>query len=297
MKFPFRISPTLMLGGIAVIAGSVAYWSAQRFLDQSASAERRRWEQRYAPIATLVAARELPAGHVLAASDMARREMPGTFLPSRSLPAGQSAAALGRQLVSALRAGDPITESALESQRTVPLSGQLRAGARAVTVPVDEVSSQAGLVRPGDKIDLMLAEERSDSGDRCVSVRPLLESVKVLATGRATREGSASADAGADRWQGDSYSTITLDVLPEQAQQLAAGQRLGELIPTLRGAGDDAPSGIDPIGSGHGACKPPAPAVGTSAAPSTALSIDIMVGGKQPIRLARHWVAATHVQE
>jgi pilus assembly protein CpaB len=279
------------------MAGGVAYWSAQRFLDQNAAAERRRWEQRYAPVATLVAAHELPAGHVLAASDMARRDMPGTFLPSRSMTVGQSAVALGRRLSSSLRAGDPITENALESQRIVPLSDRLRAGARAVTVPVDEVSSQAGLVRPGDKIDLMLAEERNDSGDRCGSVRPLLESVKVLATGRATREGGVSADAGADRWQGDSYSTITLDVLPEQAQQLAAGQRLGELIPTLRGAGDDAPSGIDPIGSGRGACKPPTPAVATAAAAPAALSIDILVGGRQPLRLARHWVGATHVQE
>jgi pilus assembly protein CpaB len=297
MKIPIRVSPTIILGCVAVASGGVAYWAAARYLDQSAASERRRWEQRYAPTATLVAAHDLPAGHTLAAGDLARRDMPVAFLPSRALPATRSAVAVGRRLVSPLRAGDPITENSIDGQRVVALAEQLRAGARAVTVPVDEVSSQAGLVRPGDKIDLMLAEEHNDSGDRCVSVRPLLESVRVLATGRATREGSVSADAGSDRWQGDSYSTITLDVLPEQAQQLAAGQRLGELIPTLRGAGDEAPSGIDSIGSGRGACKPAAPVAAGSAATLKSLPIDIMVGGRQPLRLARHWVAATHDQE
>jgi pilus assembly protein CpaB len=290
------------------VAGGVAYWTAQRYLDDSANTVRRRWEQRYRPAATLVTLHDLPAGHVLAAVDLARRDMPVAFLPSRSLPAGESAQAVGRRLLNPMRAGDPVTLNVLEAARAATLAHQLRAGARAVTVPVDEVSSQAGLVRPGDKVDLMLAEEHHDAGERCVSVRPLLESVKVLATGRATRavgagasmagDGGANGDPGGDRWSGDSYSTITLDVLPEQAQQLAAGQRLGELIPMLRGAGDEAPSGLDPVGSGRGACRPPATAVAAAdSARSTGLSIDFLVGGKQPLKVSRHWLAEHNARE
>ena len=176
------------------------------------------------------------------------------------------------------------------------LSFRLPEGSRAVTVPVDEVSSQAGLVRPGDRVDLMLAEERQEGSDRCVVVRSLLESVHVLATGQATRDVLRPAEAaGVDGVApGMSYSTITLDVTPEQAQQLAVGLRMGELIPMLRGAGDEAPTGLDALADGRLACRGIAR---TAAAPPGAgpkrLAVDVMVGGRTPGGCARLWVSDT----
>ncbi|MFO1427983.1 MAG: Flp pilus assembly protein CpaB [Steroidobacteraceae bacterium] len=176
----------------------------------------------------------------------------------------------------------------------------MQPGARAVTVPVDEVSSQGGLVRPGDRVDLMLTEERQDDGERCVSIRPLLESVRVLATGRATREPGTAAgnpDSGSERWTADSYSTMTLDVTPDQAQQLAAGQRLGDIVPMLRGEGDLAPSGLDPRGSGRGACRTPSVVADTSAPTQPALAVDLLVGGRQRLTVTRHWVRESPTEE
>jgi hypothetical protein len=66
----------------------------------------------------------------------------------------------------------------------------------------------------------------------------------------------------------------------------------------LRGAGDEAPSGLDPVGSGRGACKPPATVVATAdSARSTGLSIDFLVGGKQPLKVSRHWLAEHNARE
>ena len=87
-------------------------------------------------------------------------------------------------------------------------------------------------------------------------VRSLLESVHVLATGKATRDIAAAAGGASSSVDLEgSYSTITLDVTPEQAQQLAVGLRMGELIPMLRGAGDEAPTGLDALGDGRLACR------------------------------------------
>ena len=292
MALRFRLSPTWLLATLAVVAGLAAFWSTRRFLDENAAGVRRHWEQRYALRPVLVAARDLTPGQVLQSSDLARREMPAGFVPSGTFADTEFDKAVGQRLASVLRAGDPVGEGAIEG-RTPALAYRLPEGSRAVTVPVDEVSSQAGLVRPGDRVDLMLAEERQDGGERCVVVRSLLESVHVLATGKATRDVAAAAGGTAANidFEG-SYSTITLDVTPEQAQQLAVGLRMGELIPMLRGAGDESPTGLDALGDGRLACRGAMPQ-GDSATPAPArLPIDVLVGGRQPPGFARHWVSA-----
>ena len=122
----------------------------------------------------------------------------------------------------------------------------------------------------------------------------LLESVQVLATGQATRDvlspGEGLPDLGAQ------YSTITLDVTPEQAQQLAVGLRMGELIPMLRGAEDDAPTGLDTLGDGRLACRGLVRDDGSAAASARRrLPVDVMVGGRPPARFARVWVSDSDI--
>lgn len=291
MKWP-SISPRartmILLGVVASACGGFAFWGSQRYLaDYSASVERR-WAQRYAPIRVIVAARDLPAGHVLQAEDLASREMPSAFISAASWRPEQRSALEGQALLIGLSRGDPITRGALLDQDERALAARLRPGARAVTVPVDDVSSQAGLVRPGDHVDLLLAQETVEGADRCVVVRPLLDSLRVLATGR---QQSPGVDSEQD--PGRSYSTLTFDALPEQAQSLAAALRVGELIPLLRGVRDETPVELKEISFGQRSCR-------TSKASESIdgreekrqrLSVELMVGGDpQPIR-TRHWVS------
>jgi pilus assembly protein CpaB len=288
LQFP-KLSSTWLLAALALAAGGTAFWATQRFLADSSAGVRRQWEARYALRPVLVAARDLTAGQTLVDGDLARREMPAGFLPSTTLAATDVDRALGQRLAVSLRAGDPVGEASLEA-RVPALSRRLPEGSRAVTVPVDQVSSQAGLVRPGDRVDLMLAEERIEGAERCVVVRSLLESVHVLATGQATREALGPGEAQVDL--DTSYSTITLDVTPEQAQQLAVGLRLGELIPMLRGAGDEAPTGLEALGDGRLACR--GVARGEVEMPARVaprrIAVDVLVGGRQPGGFARLWV-------
>lgn len=287
-----RIPATALLALLAIVAGIAAFWSMRHYLDSSSAGLRRQFEARYAPVAVLVAARDLTPGQALQQGDLARREMPAGYLPSGTFGADQVSKAVGQRLATSLRAGDPIGAGALES-RVPALSFRLPEGSRAVTVPVDEVSSQAGLVRPGDRVDLMLAEERLEGGERCVVVRSLLESLHVLATGQATRDvlrpGDTASLEGIE--PGSSYSTITLDVTPEQAQQLAVGLRMGELIPMLRGAGDQAPTGLAALADGRLACRGIARDVAPAGNGARRLPVDVMVGGRTPGGFARLWVS------
>jgi pilus assembly protein CpaB len=282
---------------VALVCGIAAFLGSQRYLADRAAAVERRWEQRYQPMKVLVAARDLPAGRVLREADLARREVPSAFVPSGALPVDAASRAVGQQLVFALRRGDALVGSHLAGPEGPTLAARLQHGTRAVTVPVDEVSSQAGLVRPGDRIDLMLAEERAEQGGRCVVVRPLLEAVTVLATGRTQRPlpGTASAfAAGLDEADASpDYSTITLDVTPEQAQLLAVGLRIGELVPLLRPEGDGegnraalaASTGRTACSAASLATSPPAVARRPMRAEH---SLELLVGGAEAPARSRH---------
>jgi pilus assembly protein CpaB len=99
----------------------------------------------------------------------------------------------------------------------------------------DEVNSVSGMLRPGDRIDLLftardtLSAEQGGVGDL---TRPLLQDVRILATG-------SQLDSTQPRGPGaSSFGTITVEVSPDQAQQLVLAQRGGRLTALLRGPDD-----------------------------------------------------------
>ena len=248
---------SLWIGIAALLSGALAFYAAKRYLADSSAEVQRSWQARYQPREVLVAARDLEAGRPLDTPDLARRAVPAAFVPGGALEPERLQEVLGKPLLLPLRAGDPIVESQVASRNATALAARLREGARAVTVPVDEVSSQAGLVRPGDRVDLMLAEEVEAGEQRCVRVKPLLESLVVLATGQVQADSTRSAEALLRQGVSSSnYSTITLDVTPEQAQQLALALRVGDLIPLLRGDADDLPTKLAERTAGPPACSP-----------------------------------------
>jgi len=102
--------------------------------------------------AVVVAIRDLPAGRVLRAADLARRSWPAV-LPQAVAP-GAVSAVVGRRLTAPLARGEPVTISRLLGASSVR---GLAPGtvASSITVP----DSTAGLVRPGDRVDVVAAPD------------------------------------------------------------------------------------------------------------------------------------------
>ncbi len=287
MKIPHS---SIWIGVVAILSGALAFYAAQRYLADSSAEVERVWQARYAPRPVLVAARDLEPGRPLGVADLAKRAMPAAFVPGGAIDPERLQEVVGKPLLLPLRAGDPIVDSQVATRNETALAARLREGARAVTVPVDEVSSQAGLVRPGDRVDLMLAEEVVAGTDRCVRVKPLLEALAVLATGQVQSDSTRGAEAMLRRGVDiASYSTITLDVTPEQAQQLALALRMGELIPLLRGDADQLPSQLAERTAGQPACLPvTGPATAAKRAGVTRLhDIELLVGGDAAAQRSR----------
>ena len=239
-------SRNALLTAAALLVGTCAYLLAQRYLRGQETAVRAQLAGHYAARDVLVAARDLAVGSVIEAPMLARRAVPARFLASDALDAEAAPSTLGRRLARALRSGEAVTASSLVADTDLPLSSLVKPGLRALTIPVDESGGAAGMLSPGDLVDLLLVTRGDDSTSGAPAVRPLLQAVTVVATGQQLRRRrpGAGADHGADESQlsAGNYATVTLHVRAEDAERILLAQRLGELAVLLRPENDSEPT-------------------------------------------------------
>jgi pilus assembly protein CpaB len=226
----------------AVAIGACAFALAHRYLRVQETAAREQLAGHYVSRDVLVVARDLVAGSVLAPPMLARRAVPMRFLASDAVDAGSAADALGRTLARPLQAGEAVTFSALEPIADAALSALVEPGQRALTIPVDDSSASAGMLSPGDSVDLLLVTRADDAGLGAPRVQPLLQAVRVVATGQRLRRRRPAAEAAGETDDGREaaaqYQTVTLHVSAENAERILLAQRLGELAVLLRHEGD-----------------------------------------------------------
>lgn len=129
------------------------------------------------------------------------------------------------------------------------LSLQVAPSKRAVTIPVDDIRGVSKLIRPGDRIDLLTAIEAGSGINRKTEVKTLLQDVTVLATGiqvtnnipRALETDGTGKATNFRNLRGDlSFSTVTVEATPQEAQDLIAimAASPGSIYLTLRHPSD-----------------------------------------------------------
>ena len=230
-KLHWRPSPNLLLAVASLGAGIAAFVLAHQYLQERVTTIEQAAASRFQTRPIVVAASPLAAGQTVEARHLAVRLMPATYLRSDVLTPEQAGNLLGRRMRHALAAGDVVVDTDLTAVETLSLATQLPQGLRALTVPVDEVSAQAGLLRAGDLVDLYYSRQ---AGEGSALLQLLLQSVPVLATGKRIAQA-----AGQGATETTDFSTITLQLSPDDAARVLLAQRTGALTAVLRG-GDDA---------------------------------------------------------
>ena len=189
-----------------------------------------------------------------------------------------------------MRSGEPLLHDAVEGADVTTFSAKIRPGIRALTVSVDEVNSVSGMLQPGDRIDLLFtvrppAEQGAPPPSELTA--PLMSDLLVLATGRQVRPG---ADPGPGA---RTFTSITVEVTPEQAQRLIVAQRSGRLTAMLRNPGDRNPVSQRPLDVyGLLGLRPAAPPVAPPA--PVAQGPEVIVGGRGGALRAEGQGAAGH---
>ncbi|QBR00108.1 Flp pilus assembly protein CpaB [Paraburkholderia pallida] len=191
------------------------------------------------------AADDLPDGLLLRDADLVWKTMPRDQVPAGALveaPADDSSAKdlKGDLLRHAVRAGTPLgVADVILPGAPGFLAAALKPGMRAISVAVDDVSGNAGLIQPGDYVDILLTQQmRNETGAhvdpaRAVESETVAERVRVLAVGTAFRR-PKDDDSAAGNAPSTNARTVTIEVTPTSAQTITVAAHLGTLSLALR---------------------------------------------------------------
>jgi len=194
----------------------------------------------------LVAAHPLRAGSLLKYDDIQPHEVAASTMPQGArVDSPQARADLAGSMVR--RSLQP-PEALLPADLLRPgdhgfLAAVLRPGMRATTVGVDAVSGTAGLIWPGDHVDVILTEvtdDRSLPASHRASAEAVLVDVRVIAIDQQLMQGAVGSGP-----EQSTTHTVTLEVSPTQAERVTLAERLGHLSLSVRAAdaAPDAPGG------------------------------------------------------
>ena len=128
--------------------------------------------------------------------------------------------------------GEPITRHRLlEPGAAGFLAGALSPGMRATSISVNAETGAAGFILPGDRVDVMLTQQisqtRGDLGvnrDKIIS-EIVISNVRVLAIDQDFNDIDEQTRVG---------KTVTLELTPKQAESLAVAKRMGKISLSLR---------------------------------------------------------------
>lgn len=216
-----RPSSVVIAGVLACVFAGCASLLAYNYLKKQGS-------KPFQGVAIVSAATDVPIGTKLDATHVRLVTWPKENLPSGFYTDANTP--LGRIAVRPLSAGDIVTE-----QKLMPLNAAANGGImtyivpqghRAVTVAVNEVAGVAGFITPNSRVDIVLTSTLpSDKGKDDNMSKIILQNIPVLATGQVTEQKDGKPAV---------VPTVTLDLIPDDAEKLIVGAKLGSLQLLLR---------------------------------------------------------------
>jgi pilus assembly protein CpaB len=153
---------------------------------------------------------------------------------SRSIPWKNRSQIVGRELDTYLAKGSVLQYDDLKaaSRRVFGLNANIKSGMRAKAIAVDSISSLSYLIRPDDRVDIIgtfrFPEMRGEKDWDTITLT-ILQNVRIIATGN--QWGRKSDTAGTRR---RSYSSVTLELSPEDVEIVEFASQKGRLSLSLR---------------------------------------------------------------
>jgi pilus assembly protein CpaB len=238
MQLP-RINKNWLLLGLAVLLGIGAMILSNSVIQRrmgELEADSKRGQDM---VRVVVANRDLEKGDTVTADDLAVRPVPREWVHSTAVKPGEIDQYEMQRLSTPIRRGEVLLQSHLEGKGSNVFSANLKKGWRALTFEVDTVNSISGMMRPGDHIDLIYTGKAGNQTED--QTLPLLSDVTVLATGQTVTKTDDAT--GKER----TFSTITLQVSPLDADRVIVAKVGGRVTAVLRHPDDVARNSTRPL--------------------------------------------------
>jgi pilus assembly protein CpaB len=183
-------------------------------------------EVKTAPVVVVV--RNIPGRTILRSESLEVQQIPRELVHARALTSLEEAR--GRIALVPLVAGEQLLADRVAGGEgaTGDLAYRIKPGQRAITIAANEISGVAGLVQPGNYIDVLVTLEKDDYGRD--ATKTILQNRLVLAVDSQMSQRSAE--------QSTTVKHYTLEVSPGEAEVLTFAEEKGKLKVVLRSQGD-----------------------------------------------------------
>lgn len=223
---------------IAIIVGVIAVVLVQVYISKIKE------ENKPGEMLTFLAARQkIPAYSSIGSNMIGQMTVPDKYAPSDAIPTRDIQEVTGQVVNKDIEKGQLIRLSDFELTSTgaVDVTQTIPEGFRAVTVPVNQVTSNAGLIRPGDHVDVLgtfLRPTGATKGGGEKATVTIMQNMLVLAVGQRVGEPLGGDKSELDRRKGLQYSTLTLLADLRRAEILTFAVDRGNLSFLLRNSND-----------------------------------------------------------
>jgi pilus assembly protein CpaB len=203
----------LLLCGIALAAAGRRIATVEKDIRRQAD-----------PVDVVVAAVPIAVGEPFGERNLAKKEVPSSGTGQRNVPASDFELLLGARAKTAIDPGEPVLWTDVEEPYdTEAFSRIVLPGRRAMTLGVDTTSSFAGLLHPGDRVDLLV----ETPGAKSVG---WVRDIPVIAVDRDHHRLAHPSDKA-------ETATVTLMVTPGEGIRIA--RATGKVHWFLRNPGDN----------------------------------------------------------
>lgn len=191
-------------------------------------------------VPVLVARQEIDPGAPIDPATVSFEERPRELVPAGAVT--EIAQYEGRGLKGKAYPGEVILQAKLGEKGKFGVALSIPPGMRVVTVPVNMTAVHSGMIRPGDRVDVLVTYTTRKPGQAETSrTKTVLEYIEVFAVDRI-READAD-DAG----KGAKAENLSVLVTPEQASVLMLASNKGKLQMALRNGADKDEANISAI--------------------------------------------------
>lgn len=183
-----------------------------------------------ADVSVVVAAVNIPANSKITQEMVATVEMPESVKIGGAIT--ENSQVVGRMATEKIYAGEQIISQKLVAagaENNDTLAYSIQPGMRAISLAVTDTTGVAGMIRPYDHVDIIADFEDPVETMPGVFTTMVVENVTVLAV-----DSTMDKAGNLELKDGVIYTTITLQVTPQQAMQLSMTEYMGHLRAILR---------------------------------------------------------------
>lgn len=245
---------------VGVILAIAAMFLVKVYLDeQSKKARQQAFREAKAAqkrqTSVVIAKEDIPKGAEIETKMLELKTVPRNFIQPKAATSPERIT--GLVALAPISKGEQVTLSKLLSPtqaRGGSLAMATPVGKRAITIPVDSISSLLGMVRPGDYVDvvgLVPIPVQDPSGKQVtqMAVMPLFQNVLVLTVGRQMgRLASTASSRRGEKTETKVTPAVTLALTAHEASLLTFVREQGKISLILRSPADSRVEPVQPAG-------------------------------------------------